>query len=307
MKTIIKTVFLFVLISFSAKKMLAQPDAVGSARMAAYVDTLNALGDSLIQSNDVNIRIACGYAMIKRLVNALKTEGSFHYPFDSLRHISLVEPSDHSFRIFTWHIEMNGSIYRQVGAIQIPVKSGLKLIPLIDGSQYIENPMDTTLSPDLWYGSVYYNVIRKKYKGVNHYYLFGFDANDAFSNKKVIDVLTFSRGTNDQVIFGAPVFITDSINNIRSDRFIIEYSKDASAGLNYYDEYGKIIFDHLIPQNPLSDNVKSSYIPDGTYEGFRYSKGSWFWIEKVFHQAINENDNPPMPKPIDFDKEYPDK
>jgi len=300
-------ILLSVLILCFLKTAYAQPDAAGAKRMAAYVDTINALGDSLIQSADVNIRIACGYGMIKRLVRALKTEGSFSYPFDSLKHISLIEPDNHAFRIFTWHIEMDAGIYRQIGTIQLPDKNKLKLIPLIDGSRYIKNPMDTTLSPDLWYGAVYYNVIRKKYKGINHYYLFGYDANDPFSNKKVIDVLTFSNGSKEKVLFGAPVFVTDSVNNQRANRYIIEYSKKAAAGLNYYDEYGKIIFDHLIPQNPMSENVKSEYIPDGTYEGFRYYKGSWYWIEKVFHQAINENDNPPVPKPVDFDKEYPQK
>ncbi len=280
----------------------AQPDAEGAALISAYVDTMNALGDSMIQSNDVNTRIACGYAMVKRLVRALRVPGSFRYPFDSLLHISIVEPDDHAFRIYTWHIEMIHGLYRQLGAIQLPSKKELKLIPLIDGSRYMDNPMDTVLNPDFWYGAVYYKVLRKKYHGKNLYFLFGYDANDPFSNKKVVDVLTFSKG---EPRFGLPVFYMDEAGDSVLYRFIIEYSNEAAVGLNYYDEFDKIIYDHLVPRNPMSEGVYSTYIPDGTYEGFEYRKGKWYWVEKVFHEAINENDNPPVPKPVDFDKEYP--
>jgi hypothetical protein len=59
-----------------------------------------------------------------------------------------------------------------------------------------------------------------------------------------------------------------------------------------------IVFDHLAPIDKKAVGAYFAYVPDGTYEGFKWNKDKWQWVETVFTFAINENDNPPIPMPL---------
>ena len=260
-------------------------------RLIACEDSLIMLGDSLVQGSNYEVREASCVALIPTLVRGLKTEGSFDYPFDRLRTISVVQPKDGSFRIFTFQMELWDRTYRYFGAIQGNSKE-LELIPLIDASLYI-NPdiaQDTLLDSDNWYGALYYNVVKQKYKGNSYYFLFGLDSWDMFSTKKVMDVLWFDK-KSDKVMFGAPLMHLpvdsarrgDKGDKLHVKRFILEYGERASVTLNYDPFLEKIIYDHLIPEDPRSEGIKSTYISDGTYEGFEWTKSGWKHIPKVFN------------------------
>jgi hypothetical protein len=277
----------------------AQLSAENASIIKQYEQHMATMGDSMINNPFDHIRIRNAYLMISMLKHALLIEGSYYYKFDSLPQVSTVYPEDSTFRIFTWNLELDNGTYRHFGAIQFE-SNDLILTPFFDASNYVADPVNEILNKKNWYGALYYHIITRKHNGKDYYFLFGIDANDKFSNKKVIEVMTFD--TLYKPVFGAPVFVYDSID-VTVNRLIIEYSKASSASLNYFDEFGKIIYDHLVPKNPRSAGVKSTYIPDGTYEGFEYKKGKWHHIMKVFHEAINENDNPPIPNPVDFDKE----
>ena len=70
--------------------------------------------------------------------------------------------------------------------------------------------------------------------------------------------------------FGKPVFEIEE-GDIR-DRVIIEYKEDASPAMVWDDRLNMIIFDYLQPENPLSEGIYMTYIPDGTYRGFYFDK-----------------------------------
>ena len=295
--------FLFVIISVIIfQPAFAQLKPENHQKLKLYEDTIRAFANTMIQSEDFENRSLMAYNIIPRLRDALKVPGSFYYPFDSLRGISVIYPEKKDFRIFTWALQLENGTYRHFGAIQMNSKK-TEVYPLIDASLFIQN-QDTIVSNDYWYGALYYNIISKKHKGKTYHYLFGLDGNDQLSTKKLIDVLHFEKG---KPVFGAPHFVInkddkDSVVN----RFVLEYKADAAVSLNYFSDYGgRIIFDHVFPKNPLSVGVYSTYIPDGTYEEFVYDdkKGKWMWVEKAWEGGINEMDNPPVPKPVDFDKE----
>ena len=67
----------------------------------------------------------------------------------------------------------------------------MKLVPLLDYSEFTAKPEDSVRTRDRWIGAVYYNMIKTSHNGKNYYTLFGFDDNQVRSNKKWIDVLTF--------------------------------------------------------------------------------------------------------------------
>lgn len=238
---------------------------------------------------------AC-FKFIPKLVEALKTGGSYNYPFDSLKTVSILSPDDNSFRIFTWQLSKDNGTYRFYGAIQMNSPEELKLYPLYDYSDSLYSPVDSVLSNEKWYGALYYKVYETKHKKNKYYTLFGWDGNDFWSTKKILDVLHFEDGLP---VFGAPLFdvSTDEEEKIQH-RYILEYKKTASVALNYLESEKMIVFDHLsAPEDRLAD-LKFTYIPDGTYEGFRWKKGKWEFVEKVYHYSIDEFDKPPLPKPL---------
>ncbi|MES2431717.1 MAG: hypothetical protein V4556_12330 [Bacteroidota bacterium] len=227
----------------------------------------------------------------KTFVRALKINGSFYYPFDSLQTISKLYAPDSSFRIFTWQMVINNNIIRQHGAIQMRTYDGsLKLYPLIDKSDVTINKEDTVGNNKGWIGAVYYKILQKRSSNQNYYTLLGYDEHNVKSSKKLIEVLSF---TNDEPVFGGRFFSfeEDTVFKSSKSRFILEFKKDVGARLNYDEELDLIMVDHLISETN-EPNKKETYIPDGDYEGFKWKNGKWVHIEKVFNLKTPEGEEP---------------
>jgi hypothetical protein len=191
---------------------------------------------------------------------------------------------------------INDNVIRQHGAIQMRTLDGsLKLYPLIDKSDVTINMEDTIGDNKGWIGAVYYKIIQKKAGRQNYYTLLGYDENNIRSNKKIIEVLTF---TNNEPEFGGPYF------NIKKDkafasskkRIVIEYKKDAGVRLNYDADLDLILYEHLISESN-EPHKKWTLIGDGDYEGFKWENGKWVHIEKVF-DYITPLNKEPVPEPL---------
>lgn len=271
------------------------------ATLKAYEAEFAILTDSIVYGyNEYNRAKAC-FEFIPKLVEALKTPNSFHYPFDSLFAVSILQPDDKSFRIFTWQLKMDDQSYRYYGAIQMNKKK-LELYPLYDYSDSLYKAADTVLTPESWYGCLYYNLKMVKHKKKKYYMLFGWDGNDLWSMRKMADVLTFQKG---EPIFGAPIFELKGVNDktFTIHRFMLEYKKDANVSLNYSDRYDMIVFDHLVSQFKHTDDLQFTYVPDGSYVGFKFEQGLWKYVDRPFGQQNMELEGAPTPKPVDFDKD----
>ncbi len=278
-------------------------DSLTLEKMHGMEMQLLAMGDSMISDSSETVRIRNAYLQIPVLVEILKIPGSFHYPFDSLRTISLTYAPDSGFRVFTWQFQLNSGRYRHLGAVQLNSDS-LRLIPLFDASDFMESPEDSISGARKWYGAMYYKAMMQLSGDTAFYYFFGYDPNDPFSTRKLVEVMHFENG---ELILGARKFyFPERDSNLYQARFFIEYKKEASASLNFDDSRNMIIYDHLVPLNPLSE-AGADRVPDGSYEGFTYKNGRWEHVSKVFHEAINEFDNPPVPQPVDFEKEKKDR
>ncbi|HXH18703.1 MAG TPA: hypothetical protein VNJ07_06430, partial [Chitinophagales bacterium] len=187
-------------------------------------------------------------------------------------------------------------LFRHYGAIQMNSSGKLHLFPLFDYSDSLSDATNMVVDADQWFGALYYNIYEFTHKGKKYYTLFGFDQNDLWSSKKLLDVLHFENG---KPLFGAPIFqFEDSAGNkTLLSRFILEFRKDAIVTLNYSANDKMIVYDHLVaPEERLAD-MKFTFIPDGTYEGFRLKKGKWHHVNKIKTININQFDNPPVPVP----------
>lgn len=260
-------------------------------------DSLKQIVKNIIIDSFAADRMHSDSQFVRTLVRSLQVRNSFYFPFDSVKGIGHLYAPDSSFRIITWQISFNDYYCRQRGAIQMRTSDGsLKLVRLIDVSEFTDKPEDSVRTKDNWIGAVYYNIVQKKYNGKNYYTLFGIDANAVRSNKKWVEILSFDR--NSQPVFGETVFSFDADTSRRppQNRYSIEYKKDASAMVNYDEELDMILVDHLVSETDEPDQPYT-LVPDGDYEGFKWTNGKWQHIEKVFTEKL-EDGQAPVPDPI---------
>ncbi|MBV6438896.1 MAG: hypothetical protein DYG98_19305 [Haliscomenobacteraceae bacterium CHB4] len=271
------------------KTATLSPEAL--ERLHTGEDTLALLAYAVVNDSIEQERFAACRVLIQTLVRTLKVENSFQYRFDRLKSISILAPPDSSFRIFTWQLFVNDSTYRYYGAIQMNSPE-LKLFPLIDRSDELDDrPVYEALPPERWYGALYYTLRQFDTKEGRKYLLCGYDAYSFFEKRKVIEVLGFD--TAGKPVFGAPVFDKPGAKT-EELRMIFEYSAEASVRVNWDEQYQLILFDHLIPwPSPFGRGI--SQVPDGSYDGLRFEKGRWKFIDKVFNDVQEEA---PRPEPV---------
>ncbi len=261
-------------------------------------DTLKQHSTKMVMAREASERFIADSAFIRTLVRTLKTPYSFNYSFDSLKSISRLYSADSNFRIFTWQFMRDESYYRQRGAIQMRTADGsLKLFPLIDMSDFTENPVDSLRTNLNWIGAIYYGMVTKTFNNKKYYTLLGYDENNFSSTRKWIEVLTFDEKGQPQ--FGGRYFVypNDGIKPPQpAFRFLLEYKKDGGARINYDPEMDMIIFDHLISESK-DPSKKFSLIPDGDHEGFKWKDGKWVYVEKVFDYKLQDGQFP-MEAPV---------
>ncbi len=280
---------LIILLIFCVMSLHAQSDQHSMAALEAKMVTW---GQTIIKDSLLENRQRASIDMETALMSALQEKGSFSYPFDSVKTVSIQYPSDSTFRIFTWQLYVDLNQYDYYGMIQTN-EDKPKLIPLKDKSSNMTD-LDLeyeVLSPDNWFGAVYYKI--KSFdtpKGKKHL-LFGYDGHQFFNKKKLIDVLTLENG---QASFGEAIFAPADISrtDLFKNRIMLQYSAETSVTLNYNKELEMILFDYLIPyKGPYGP----TYVPDGSYQGYRLQNGLWVYVEKVFDQV---SEQAPMPAPI---------
>jgi len=264
------------------------------ALLEKHQDSLTKYAYEIVNGADAAQRFRADSFFIRMLVRSLKIPNSFYFPFDSLQTISKLYAPDSSFRIFTWQVKKDVYVFMQRGAIQMRTADGsLKLFPLHDVSMFTNKPFDSVRTAYNWIGAIYYRIIEKEFNGKKIYTLLGYDDFTINSNKKWMDVLTFSD--QGQPVFGGPYFSfrNDSAKaaNKKIQRFYLEYKKEATTTFNYDSNLHMIVYDHLISETE-EPNRKETYVPDGDYEGFVWDNGVWLHVPKVFSNNLQDGQFP---------------
>ena len=277
-----------------------QAQTISSAdkkKLKVKEDSLQQIATFMILDTVAAGRLLAYKDFVPTLLRGLKIKNSFYHPFDSVLGISKLYAPDSSFKIFTWYMEVDDYQGFQRGFIQMKTADGsLKGFFLFDNSEYAENPNDMVCRDSTWIGAVYYNIIKTEYEGKNYYTLFGLDRHSVRSTKKWIEVMTFNQ--KNEPIFGGQYFSFEEDSIIRPvlHRFSIEYKKAARTYVNYEEDMKLILVDHLISETDEPDNP-SSFVPDGDYEGFKWQKGKWVHVDKVFNFKL-EDGQAPVDDPI---------
>ena len=243
-------------------------------------DSLKAKLDIVQNGIDENEKLLANQEFISILRRTLELKISFDFTFDSLNTISILKSPDNYFKIYNWFIENDDNTYRFYAMIQFK-NTKKDLIFLNDNSDDILNVEQAELSSGNWYGCLYYNIIKNKEK--KSYTIIGWDGNNEFSTKKIIDVIKFSRYNN--IKFGAPIFKDDKQKSKK--RVIIEYNDQSPVSVQFNKKSKQIIFNNLVPQKKELEGIKAYYVPDGSFNAYEYKKAKWWLVKEI--DARNQN------------------
>ncbi len=289
--------FLSIFLLYTFFNGLAQQSANGFKQLRAEEDSIKKYSREMILNKTASQRFINDSIFIRQFVKVLKSSYSFNYPFNSLETISKIYAPDSSFRIFSWQFQRDEDQYRQRGAIQMKTADGsLKLFPLIDMSDYTQQPQDSVRTGSSWIGAIYYGIVMKTHNDHKYYTLLGYDDNNMRSTKKWIEVLTFNEKGP---VFGGPFFnIKNSDLKVSPNaaRFYLEYKKDGRARMNYDKELDMIMLDHLVSESNEPDKPYT-LVPDGDYQGLRWINGQWTLVDKVFDYKLQDG-QAPIPAPL---------
>jgi hypothetical protein len=225
------------------------------------------------------------------LQEAISNKEIFNYPFDSLSKFMSTEISpDGSFRIFNWNIELSNQ--RQHYECWILMKN-LTLLKLTDFKNEIPEIEYASLDANSWYGALYYSIIPKERKNKTVYTLLGWDGNNMFSNKKIIESMTISK--KNKIQFGVPIFKYPSGKTKK--RVIFQYSKQSYMSLKHRQarKQDYLVFDHLMPPSPHLKEFADWYVTDLSFDAFQWNENQWDFKRdfdakslKVFKRPFND-------------------
>ena len=273
--------FIFLLIStfssFGQQVKVSQSDSTYIDSIRNYEYQLEGLSYNIINGSDKVERITSCYYFIETLKTALQIPNSFDYDFDLLKTVSSITSEDDKFRVFTWNLLLDSGKYLYFGAIQMNNPDSLELYGLYDSSDYNRNVIYGQFDNRHWMGGLIYQIHHYRWKKKDYYITFGWDGQDAKTNRKVIDVLWFDDEGKPN--FGEEIFDFDG--DLQS-RIIFDFNDRAAMLCRYDDHEEAIVFANLVPINPLMKGVYQNYVPDGTYDYLRFEKGVWRRYKMVF-------------------------
>lgn len=210
----------------------------------------------------------------KEMEAFLKMDGAFEYPFTLLKTVAVLDSDDKLVRIINWNIEYTDFSYSYGGFVMKKEegKEKVTVTELIDKLDPYTPKPEGIIDAKNWYGALYYKIIPFGHHGKTEYLLAGWDGGTTGSNFKLLDVLTFSGNTPK---FGSPVFKS---NRTTLKRVVFEYSNLSNMSLRFDPKKSRIVFDHLSPESPALEGVYSYYIPDMSYDAYRYDFDAEIWV-----------------------------
>lgn len=250
-------------------------------------------------------RFEANKKFLKLWEQALKSQESLSYGFDSIKGVSKLMPEDKKFRIITWNVFKNDGTQAYFGFIQVNntkvTKHGLfkktvsneyEVFQLIDVSGTVKSAETYQGIPSKWFGMLYYDRI---ISCDGYYTLLGWDGNDHIIQKKFIDILFFkSDGTP---VFGKDVF---KIPKKSPKRIMYQYSSEIAMSMKYNEKRKQIVLSHLAPKDegPVLEGQYQYYGPDGSFDAYEQSKDRWVLKEDIdIRNDRSKNDNVKKPDP----------
>ena len=217
----------------------------------------------------------------EELHTVLSEDWAFDHPFTTLTSIGKIFSEDREVRVISWNTQLESGAHQYYAYIlkKKGRKEGHDLTELIDNSNNLPPETQETLSPENWYGALYYDI-KDVQKGRKTYYtLFGYDAKNDRSTLKMLDILYFVGKTPR---LGNNLFET---KDGYAKRVYFEHSAKCVMSLKYDKKQDLIIFDHLSPEAPNLAEFREFYVPDMSYDAYKFENNKWRLKEDII--AVN--------------------
>lgn len=235
-------------------------------------------------AQDDNLRALENESLKELIESILAYPGTFTYPFNSFQSMSTISSPDGAFRLFNWNIEDNSGLNSHYCYMIIP--NGTRANEVIEFTEdriTIPPKPENTLTPNHWYGALYYKIIPVKKGSKTLYTVVGYNGGSRSTNKKLLDVFYF-KGS--KVKLGYPIFQEARGSKRLLKRVFFEYSEKATIAVNWNNQLDAIVFDHLLPETPNLEGMFDFYVPDMTYDGYHWEGNVWVYQEDLI--AVND-------------------
>jgi len=223
-------------------------------------------------------------SLVNLMREVLTHPGVMEYPFEQLTTMSTIKSPDDAFRLFNWNIEKSSGLHFHYCFMVIP-KWGDRPNEVIEFKEdkiTIPPRPTNTLTPQNWYGALYYNIIPVEKGNKTLYTVIGYNGSGRSTNKKILDVFYFK---SKRLKMGFPIFQESQGSKRLVRRVFFEYSEKVTVGVNMNPRLEAIVFDHLIPETPNLEGMYDFYVPDMTYDGYRWQGSIWKYEEDLI--AVN--------------------
>lgn len=255
------------------------------------VDTINNLFIEISNSKNDAQKDALNSEIIETMNKFLHVAGSFDHAIDTLKHLSCLKSSDNALRIYTWNLCYSDGSFKYFGFVQQKANGKINVYGLHDRrnrNNINPNKELEYYTTSEWYGCIYYECITNHWNSRTYYTLIGWDGADKLINRKIIEVLAFTKR-------GIPVFEKKMFkaNRVISSRLVFEYADRATMLLRYNEKHKMIIIDHLSPAEDRFKEMYQYYGPDMSYDALEFKGGRWLLESNIDPEvAINYQKNP---------------
>lgn len=250
-----------------------------------------------IQSQEDSIKYLYTDSLRAQIKIFLDQENSFNSPLNKVPYLGDIYAPDGAFRMVTWNLSLKDGTYDYFCFLQMKPDQD----KYSDWHEFVDHHKEITraesrkLSVQNWYGALYYSIVPFKLEKQTMYVLLGWEGNNKFSNKKIIESMYFNQ--KGDPVFGKSVFQSSRLNK---RRVVFEYSKEAYFMLRYNEKLKQIIFNELEPSKPELEGLYSFYQPTMTYNAYQFKKGEWRLILDVKPQ--NKKSSTEFHNPEDLKK-----
>ena len=264
------------------------------------IKNINTLQEKMINVSMMEL-MQVNNQMIDSLKNLLSNPDFENYSLDSLKNFYILNGPKNQFRIITWKLQETKDQFMYFGLTQYFLGKNKIKVCLLEENNNWEQGQFTTQDTSKWLGCVYYSMVPPKKYNEDYFILFGWDGNGSKTKKKIIEVVKFSK--QGIPTFGKDIFVTEEFKAPRGKknfRIVMEYASNVSITLHYDLNMNMIVFDHLSPTNERLKGVRAAYVPDFSFDAFKYEKGKWIHVPDVDARVLK------TPKPQKFNpRDYP--